>query len=251
MIIKGDASQLEWRSFLELSQDQVGIEEIRQKFDIHTNNQQAFQLPSRLIAKVFLFRWIYRGTAYAYSMDNDFIPVSSSPAFWQDVIDKANRKYRGLYEFQERLIARAEAREVIQIPSGREYLFSLSQNKKGEFYWDHKQIVNYPNQGFAHDLMSIARVSFRRRLQKYPPDKYRLFNTVHDDIEIDVANDPELCYNICIELENVFTDIPKNFERFYKKPFRTPLAGEVSFGHNLQELTKFKRESGKDQFNAN
>lgn len=226
----------------------MGIDEIRAGVDVHTNNQLRFGLPSRLISKTFLFRWIYRGSAYAYSRDNNFSPVSSDPVYWQSVIDTANDKYHQLYSFQESVIAKAQRREVIRIPSGREWLFQLSKNKKGEYYWDIKKIVNYINQGFGNDLMAIGRVSLKRRLLKYDPKMYVLFNTVHDDIELDVANDPELCYNICIEVENVFKDIPLNFERFYKRPFVTPLAGEVSFGPNLEDLTKFDRKLGKEQF---
>ena len=251
MIIKGDASQLEWRSYLELSQDSVGISEIRSGVDVHTDNQHRFQLPTRLIAKTFLFRWIYRGSAYAYSRDNDFSVVSPAPKFWQEIIDTANGKYHELYSYQERIIQKAQRREVIQIPSGREFLFDLSKKKNGEFYWDVKKITNYINQGFAADLMMIARIAFKNRLTDYNPKDYKLFNTVHDDIEIDVANHPELCYNICIDLEKVFEDIPKLFEKFYKKPFNIPLAGEMSFGPNLSDLKKFKKEKGIDQFYEN
>ena len=49
-------SQLEWRVALELSNDLVGIEEVLKGEDTHANNQKAFDLPSRLIAKIFLFR---------------------------------------------------------------------------------------------------------------------------------------------------------------------------------------------------
>ena len=126
MIIKMDAKALEWRSYLELSRDPVGIQEILEGQDVHSNNQTFFNLPSRLIAKVFLFRWIYRGSAWAYANDNDFIPVSKSPVFWQDVIDRANTKYRVLYEYQADIMRRVENKEVITIPSGREFLFDLA-----------------------------------------------------------------------------------------------------------------------------
>lgn len=56
MLLQADASQLEWRVCLELSKDYVGINEILNNEDTHANNQQAFDLPSRLIAKIFLFR---------------------------------------------------------------------------------------------------------------------------------------------------------------------------------------------------
>ena len=101
-IVNVDAKSLEWCTYLFLSQDPVGLEEWQgviddpTKFDIHRANQAAFALPSRLIAKVFLFRWIYRGSAFAYSRDPDFMPVSKSVEFWQDVIDKYYRKYKAI-----------------------------------------------------------------------------------------------------------------------------------------------------------
>lgn len=61
-IVNVDAKSLEWVTYLHLSQDKVGIEEWHNvvndptKFDIHKDNQTKFKLPSRLIAKVFLFR---------------------------------------------------------------------------------------------------------------------------------------------------------------------------------------------------
>ena len=51
MLIQCDASQLEWRTLLELAKDQVGINEILEGEDTHAKNQEAFGLPSRLIAK--------------------------------------------------------------------------------------------------------------------------------------------------------------------------------------------------------
>lgn len=57
-----DAKSLEWTTYLFLSQDKVGIEEWHAVVadpstnDMHTANQLKFNLPSRLIAKVFLFR---------------------------------------------------------------------------------------------------------------------------------------------------------------------------------------------------
>lgn len=57
MLIKGDLSALEWRAAVFLSQDRVGIKEIEEGLDQHTHNQQTFGLPSRLIAKVFVFRF--------------------------------------------------------------------------------------------------------------------------------------------------------------------------------------------------
>lgn len=261
MILKGDASQLEWRTYLEWSRDPVGIQEIHDGVDVHTVNQEFFNLSDRVFAKIFLFRWIYWGPAYAYANDADFMKASDKESFWQEVIDKANEKYKGLFQFQNDLIRRVQNGEVIEIPTGRQYKFELKETRRG-WEWPVRDIVNWPNQGFANDLMTIARISLRNRLMKFPAyhdGQIKLFNTVHDDIEIDVANDPELCYNVSVVMEDVFKDIPQNYTKLYKKEFITPLAGEVSFDVNLMgtlynekkksySMRKFDRNKGVNQF---
>ena len=249
MKIHADAAQLEWRSYLELSRDWVGIQELKDGVDVHTNNQHRFSLPTRLVSKTFLFRWIYRGSAYAYSVDNNFMPTSTDPAYWQAVIDAANEKYNILYEYQESVIRKAKNKEVIVIPSGREFLFSMSKNKQGEFYWDIKKIVNYINQGFGADTMMVVRYILRKKIEKhFGFDRVKLENTVHDSLDLDVDNDPELLYNISIETENAFTKVPEVFHKFFGREFVTPIIGEVKFGNSNLDLMPFKRELGKEQF---
>lgn len=261
MILKVDLKQLEWRTYLHWSQDPVGIQEIHDDLDVHAINKDVFNLPKRVIAKVFLFRWIYWGPAYSYANDADFMPTSDKESFWQEVIDKANNKYKVLFKFQNDLVAKAQRGEIISIPTGADWKFELKETKRG-WEWPVRDIVNWPNQGYAATLMTIMRVSMRNRLMKtkaYQERKILLFNTVHDDVEIDIDNNPELCYNICIELENVCSDIPRNFERLYKTEFNVPLAGEVSFDHNLRgtlwdedkkeyHMRVFNREKGPEQF---
>ena len=56
MIINGDAKALEWVAGTFLSQDKLAIQEIWDGVDQHSVNMNAFKLPSRLIAKKFVFR---------------------------------------------------------------------------------------------------------------------------------------------------------------------------------------------------
>ena len=56
MLINADVKGLEVVGAAELSGDKVLCKEVLDKEDIHENNRQAFNLPSRLIAKIFKFR---------------------------------------------------------------------------------------------------------------------------------------------------------------------------------------------------
>lgn len=85
--------------------------------------------------------------------------------------------------------------------------------------------------------MSIARVSAKRRLK----DTVLFVNTVHDSIVVDSR--PEIVYTVCTVLEDVFVDVPKNFQRIFNKEFNLPMKGEVKFGMNWKNMEKFKRDA--------
>lgn len=242
MLIKADASALEWRSAVFLSQDRVGIKEIEEGLDQHTHNQKSFGLPSRLIAKVFVFRLIYGGSAYSYANDNDFKEVGFNVEQWQEVIDKFYDKYKDLARWHVELMRTVNATGKLVIPTGREYKFRTYPNFRGENEWPRTQILNYPVQGFSADLMKLARIAAYNRVTKeFGSEKVKFIATVHDDVELDVDNNPELIYNISIILEEVFKDIPALYEKYFKQPFNVPMAGEVSYGPTLANMVKFKR----------
>lgn len=241
-----------------MSGDLVGIEEIINGVDQHRENQILFKLPGwdvqdkeddrykqgRLTAKVFIFRMIFGGTAYSYANDADFTSVSKSEKFWQDVIDKTYYKYKGLAQWHKDLLQQAQKTGVIRLPTGREFKFSPEKGYNGDLKYPVTKIKNYPVQGLSADIVQIARVSAWRRLR----DKGLFINTVHDSIVMDVKNDPQLCYEISCELEQVFKDVPKNMEKIYGYKMKVPMAGEVTFGNNLDAKKEFKRELGVEQF---
>ena len=56
MLVSADVKALEWFVGTWLSQDKIAYEEIFEGKDQHSDNQAKFNLPSRLIAKIFVFR---------------------------------------------------------------------------------------------------------------------------------------------------------------------------------------------------
>lgn len=121
-------------------------------------------------------------------------------------------------------------------PTGRRYSYKPYKNKRGEYVWPRTQILNFPVQGCGADLMSIARVSAARRLA----GKVDFINSVHDSILVDSPND--IVYDVCSILENVFKDIPKNFERLFKQEFNLPMTGEMKYGPNWKNMIEYKKE---------
>lgn len=264
MILKCDAAQLEWRTKAYLAQDPVAIKEILNGEDLHTDNQKAFGLPSRLIAKIFIYRMIfadafgpkgYNGPAYAYANDVEFSQTSTSVKYWEEVIERFFEKYAASKEHSLNLIREATTTGRIVNPSGRWYPFSPYQKWDETMDWPRTNIVNYPVQGLAADFMQLARLDIYKKYlewQKKWPGKVLWINTVHDDVEKDVDNKPELIYNISMELIKSFREIPNLFERRYGVKVNVPMDGEVKFGWTLAEeqMTKFNPKTFEEDFNA-
>lgn len=231
MLIQADAAALEIRVAAFLSQDETLIREIVEELDIHTDNQTRFGLPSRLIAKIFVFRLLYGGSAYSYANDPEFMEISKSEKYWQEVIDAYYDKYKGIKKWHIKLVREAVETGKVISPTGREYRF---QQYNGNY--KDTQIKNYIVQGTGADIMALARVSFFNRLKKLNYKECLLVNTVHDSIVIDFNE--KICDNklIAQTLHDVFADIPKNFEKLFLTPFNVPMTCEVLMGKDWENM---------------
>jgi DNA polymerase I-like protein with 3'-5' exonuclease and polymerase domains len=233
MLVQIDAAQLEWRGAVWLSNDPIGIREILEKQDAHSNNQQTFALPTREIAKIYLFRTIFRGTGWSFANDSKFNHVSADPEFWDEVNRKFYAKYAGLDKWHHQLANIVAARLPIRSPIGREWLIPMEIG--GEIPWT--KLSNYPVQGTCADIMMVARISLLRRLMsmKHLAD-VKLVSTVHDSIVLDAPNNRvEEVANLAIAC---FDSIPQNFKKLWNIILPIPFPGEVKVGPNLRDLSK-------------
>lgn len=236
MLLNADAKQLEWVCAAYLSQDAIAIKEILDEVDQHADNQTRFGLPSRLIAKTFVFRLIYGGSAYSYANDNNFKDIGNE-VYWQKIIAEFYKKYTGLKQWHDDIFFKAKREGKLVMPTGRTYIYPPEINSMGNVKYPRTRILNYPVQGLGADLMAIARVSLRNRLAKI--EGVDLINTVHDSIMLDY--DPKICYtNSIVEIvRECFTNIPENFERLFGKKFNLPMRVDIQVGKswgNLEDL---------------
>lgn len=227
MLLQADAKALEWVCASYLSQDKTAYEEIWNNIDQHTDNQNRFGLPSRLIAKTFVFRLIYGGSAYSYANDPNFTNVSKSESFWQEVIDAFYQKYSGLAKWHKDVVASVMRDRELVMPTGRVYKYE-PEIKYGKVKWPRTKILNYPVQGLGADLMAIARVSLSNRLKD--KDGIKLINTVHDSIILDFDSKIWDNNSIVSLVDKCFTDIPANFEKLFGVNFNLPMRVECQVG---------------------
>lgn len=233
-IIVADAKGLEWRVAMYFSQDSVGIPELINGSDIHEDNQKKFNLPSRIIAKRFIFKLIYGGTDYGFSIDPELNFVSKDKKFWAKVIESTYSKYKGLHAWHTKLMQDVNRNWFLEIPSGRRYNYEPVMRQGCRVPYRPK-VLNYPVQGFSADIMMVARISLYRRLVA-SKRKALLINTVHDSIMLDSPK--EEVYTIAKMIDSVFEDLPRNLSRLFNINYNVPMEVETKIGINWGNLRK-------------
>lgn len=213
----------------------MGIKEVLNKEDAHSLNQVTFNLPSRLIAKIYLFRTIFRGSGWSFANDPDFMHVSSDPRFWEDVNVKFFSKYSGIDKCHNAWKDLVVSGKPIDGPLGRSWTIGLSRDYRGELKIPWTMLTNYPVQGTGADVMMLARISFYNRVKKLGwPVKF--ISTVHDSIVVEV---PEEFVKPVAELfDQVFVDLPKNIEKLFHYNWNVPMACECKVGKNMKDMNK-------------
>jgi DNA polymerase I-like protein with 3'-5' exonuclease and polymerase domains len=239
VIISVDHKGLEWVTAAYLSHDKVAIAEIWRGVDQHEDNRVRLGLPTRLIAKTFVFRLIYGGSAFSYANDPEFSGVSSSVEFWQNIIDEFYAKYYGLANWHTKLVEDVGRTGKYEGISGRVYYFKPYKAKNGEWKLPRTNILNYPVQGLGADIVMLSRLALRKRVKDaeslYPDLSTRFVNTVHDDIWLDtilselkgIDKDGNSCYNLSTDIKIVFENLPKDFENAFGVPFNLPCKYEI------------------------
>lgn len=223
----------------ELSTDKTMSEELRNKVDLHKDNQTVFQLPDRVTAKRFVFKLLYGGTAYGYTVDGDFLSVGFSQNEWQNVIDRFYTKYYGIAQWHKRLIYEAQSNGKLIIPSGRYYPITPDYSKRNP--WPITVIKNYPVQGFGADLVKLARLRANQLLEESGlEDKAQLVCTIHDSIVADVDNAPEIVYTISKLLKQAVEEVPKLCKEIWGYDFALPLTCEIQVGPNKADMEEIK-----------
>jgi DNA polymerase-1 len=237
ILVNCDAKGLEIVAAAYLSQDKVMMQEIIDKFDLHGANQKRFGLPERVIAKVFVFRLIYGGSAYSYSVDPEFASVGFSQKKWQEVIDSFYEKYPELAAWHVKIVQDVTLTGKLVLPTGRQFDYEPFETPGGDLKWPRTTILNYPVQGLGADLVMLARISFWNRARKLGL-KALLISTVHDSIVVDCPDDEVDI--VCQLFHDVFRDIPENFKRMFGVGFNLPMTAEVLIGKTMGDMKEWK-----------
>lgn len=224
-ITEVDFAQLEFRAAIHLAKDEKGKEDILNGCDIHQQTAniitEAGQPITRQEAKSRTFKPLYGGVT----------GTEAERAYYQKFLKKI---YTGVYAWHQELQDTAISKHIIELPTGRQYIFPDVQRAWHGGATKATQICNYPVQGFATaDIVPCAIIRLAKQAQGL---KSRIVLTVHDSIMVDTYPGEE---SIVIEmLKNVGDAVEEElFTRYGIKMF-VPLTVEVKHGPNAMELKK-------------
>ena len=222
-IMEIDFAQLEFRTAVYLAQDKQGMEDIKNKIDVHQYTADIIGV-SRQDAKAHTFKPLYGGVT----------GTEDEKRYYTKFLEK----YKDIKTWHEKLQSEAIRFKQIKLPTGREYAFPYAERTPwgGSTYGT--QIKNYPVQGFATaDIVPLACINIYKLMQEQKV-KSLLVNTVHDSIVADVYPGEE---DVMSKIFNQGTaDVIPALKEYYKINFNVPLDTELKIGYdwlNMKEVS--------------
>ena len=244
-----DLSQLEWRAAAYLSQDPVAMAEIINGIDCHLDNAVTFfgDAKYRQDAKIFTFRLLYGGSAYAFYMDPKMPDFTLKK--WNDIERQYKQKYRVLTNWQEmNIISVGQNNGWLTSPTGRIFRIPQEESKKYPGVWVYKEtcIKNYPVQSTATaDWMPLVMNEMWKRMQLDPAAYQSTYwmGQVHDSILFDTM--PHEAKRVAHLGISVFEDLPKLVKDTWGLNLNVPMTGECEIGKNYGDMIySVKHERG-------
>jgi len=221
-ILEIDFAQLEFRTAVYLAQDKQGMEDIKNKIDVHQYTADIIGV-SRQDAKAHTFKPLYGGVT----------GTEDEKRYYSKFLEK----YKDIKVWHEKLQSEAIRFKQIKLPTGREYSFPYAERTPwgGSTYGT--QIKNYPVQGFATaDIVPIACINIYK-LMKKENVKSLLVNTVHDSIVADVYPGEEDVMSKIFKQGTA--DVIPALKQYYNIDFNVPLDTDLKIGYdwlNMKEV---------------
>jgi len=223
MILEVDFAQLEFRTAVFLAQDKQGMEDIKNKIDVHQYTADIIGV-SRQDAKAHTFKPLYGGVT----------GTEDEKRYYTKFLEK----YKDIKVWHDQLQSEAIRFKRVKLPTGREYSFPYAERTPwgGSTYGT--QIKNYPVQGFATaDIVPLACINIYK-LMKEKNVKSLLVNTVHDSIVADVHPDEK--YIMGKIFEQGTADVIPALKEYYKINFNVPLDTEIKIGYNWLDMEEIE-----------
>ncbi len=232
LVGEADGAQLEFRVAAHLGRDQVALEDIRAKVDVHKNTASALlSIPieqvskaQRQDAKPETFRPLYGS--------NGQTPAQKRYA------DFFHRRYKGIYDAQTEWTYRVLAEKELTTEWGMRFYWpdtTLQERKYGKPYIKNTtSIFNYPVQSFATaEIILISLIYLWWRVRSLALSMF-LVNTVHDSIICELPPEEQPWWK-ALSYQCFTHDTYEYLSNVYGVSFTVPLGVEVKAGSHWGE----------------
>ena len=232
-LISFDYSQQELRLLAHLSNEQNLLHAFNNKIDIHAltaakifNKQDIEKVTKdeRRVGKTVNFGIVYGISAFGLA---DRLKISNDAA--QGFIDTFYKSYPRVKVFFEELKAEARNRGFIESIMGRRKsataLNSPNYQIRKAF---EREVINFPLQGGAADIMKLAMIECNNVVQKRYSQNVRMVLQVHDELIFEVKNDdPKIVSEFIKEIRYTMINAVK---------LNVPVLVDATIGDNWGEL---------------
>lgn len=231
-LLSFDYSQIELRIFAAVAQDRTMIEAFKKGVDIHTLTASKVlgvgldrvSKEDRRLAKALNFGLLYGMGVAAFGKSSG---LSREKA--KEFVEAYFREFSEIRDWQERTKQEARRFGYTKTLTGRRrYLPAINSFAQQFAAEAERAAINHPLQGLAADIMKMAIVRAKKKLEeKKFEEKARMLLTIHDELLFEVADDI---------IEEVGGLVRKEMEEVFD--LGVPLKVEVSKGKDWGNLNR-------------
>jgi DNA polymerase-1 len=191
-LLSADYSQIELRIQAHVTQDPTLLEAFQLGQDVHAATAaELFGVPieqvtadQRRLAKTANFAIIYGISPFGFSEQTGLSQQQSA-----DFIRRYFERFRGVDQFQKRLLAESRATGVVMTLLGRRRTIpELRSSVHGVRAAGERMAINAPVQGTASDIIKIAMVRLHTAMQEQRM-RARMLLQVHDELVFEVPDE--------------------------------------------------------------
>jgi DNA polymerase-1 len=240
LFVSFDYSQQELRLLAELSNEENMLDTFRRGEDIHSSTAaEIFEIEldkvtkeQRNVAKTVNFGVIYGISAFGLS-DRLKIDPKKAAGF----IDKYFANYPKVREYYDKLIAEARSQNYVETLLGRRRTtYDLSSNIYQLRQATEREVMNFPLQGSAADLIKLAMLEIQPLLKDIPA---KLILQVHDELIFEYKTPYDVADLI---KDKEFVDFVRNIRQTMLNviKLKVPLEVGVDVGHSWGKMSEIK-----------
>ena len=242
-LLSADYSQIELRIAACLARDKKMLEAFKENQDIHKIT--AAEVNNIPIAKVtpemrYQAKALNFGVLYGMSVNGFAEAAGISWERARNFIDEYMADFSGIAKYIGDIKEKAKKKGYVETILGRRrYLPQINSSDFRVRQAVERMAVNAPIQGSAADIMKVAMVKLRDKLQA-TRDKARLLLQVHDELVLEVKEDKiEQVAKIVKDVMEGVLDQPIFKE--VKSIFKIPLKVDIKIGDNWGTCQSYQR----------